>query len=263
MVLGVRVRRGNQGCLIGLSLPRCSVLVAVEGSPGMRADGYPAPIEAICARLPREGGSWLPDPRRPLHDHWEAITEGRRAVWRKRLRGVESVFFPATEREDDIPPVIIAAVIGAAVSATQLGLQASGAFTPDSPKAPKPGATPLTATQNQQQQALVGQQLPNLQSLTGGSLSPEYYAQFGGQQSGLGNDPQASGNIQAAVNQLFGISAPGTTGFTPSSSGITGGGGPGIMDLITKPPGLGTGSGGGSSFVNDQLSGDLFKGLVS
>lgn len=159
---------------------------------------------------------------------------------------------------------MIAAIIGAAVSATQIGLQASGAFTPDSPKAPKPGSTPLTTTQNQQQQALVGQQLPNLQSLTGGSLSPEYAASFGATQSGLANDPQASGNIQAAINQFFGLTAPGTTGFTPGtagSPGVGGGtGGGGLMDLISRASP--SGGGGGGSFVNDQLSGDLFKGLV-
>ena len=38
-------------------------------------------------------------------------------------------------------------------------------------------------------QTAVGQALPNLQSLTGGSLSPEYASSFGALQSGLGNDP--------------------------------------------------------------------------
>lgn len=122
----------------------------------------------------------------------------------------------------------------------------------------------MTATQNQQQQALVGQQLPNLQSLTGGSLSPEYAAQFGALQSGLGNDPQASGNIQAAVNQFFGLTAPGTTGFTPGTSGTpgvsSGTGGGGLMDLISRASP--SGGGGGGSFVNDSLNSEMFKGLA-
>lgn len=158
-----------------------------------------------------------------------------------------------------MPPAIIAAIIGAAVTATTTGLELSGVGRPDTPKAPDPNKlTPLTANQNAQQQAVVGQQLPNLQSLTGGALSPEYAAQFGALQSGLGNDPQASGNIQAAINKYFGLNAPGNTGLTPGSTGSPGGGG--IAELIQK--GLPTGGGGGGgSFVNDQLNGDLFKGL--
>lgn len=135
--------------------------------------------------------------------------------------------------------------------------------------------TPLTASQNRQQEAAVGQALPNLQSLTGGSLSPEYAAQFGATQAGLANDPQASGNVQAAINQFFGLAAPGNTGLTPST---TGGGnwladliakvkptdaspGGGIADLIKMPSGGGA-PGGGGNFANDMLSGDLFKGLT-
>lgn len=163
-----------------------------------------------------------------------------------------------------MPPAIIAAVIGAAMTATTTGLQLSGAFTPDSPKTPKPGTTPLTQGQNDQQKAMVGQQLPNLQSMTGGSLSPEYAAQFGALQSGLGNDPQASGNVQAAINQFFGLTAPGTSGFTSGSTGGGSGGGSGILDMLSKssPQSMPKPPGGGGDFVNETLSGDIFKGLT-
>lgn len=130
----------------------------------------------------------------------------------------------------------------------------------DSPKPADPTKlTPLTTAQNDAQKALVTQQLPNLQALTGGSLSPEYAAGFGATKSGLSNDPQASGNIQAAINQFFGLTSPGTTGFTPGTS--SGSGNP-LMDFISKTPTPGTTGGGGNNFVNDQLNSDIFKGLA-
>ena len=150
------------------------------------------------------------------------------------------------------------------------------------------------------QQASVAQQLPNLQSLTGGSLSPEYAAQFGALQSGLGNDPQASGNIQAAINQYFGLAAPGNSGLTsnsmdnsflstlksigfgvPSSASPGAGSGTGsgstdnsFMDTLKNigfgsssgsTPGGGGSPGGGGGYapwIQQVLSGNEFKGLA-
>ena len=177
-----------------------------------------------------------------------------------------------------MPPVVIAAIIGAAVTATEIGLQASGALTPNSPKV-STAPQPLTAQQNAQQTAAVGQQLPNLQSLTGGSLSPEYAAQFGAVNAGVANSPQSTGNIQEAINQFFGLTAPGSTGLTPSAGGASGG--PGITSLTGTPapspaiPGIGGGGsdimsllkGGGGSGIGDwvqkALSGNDFRGLQS
>jgi hypothetical protein len=160
-----------------------------------------------------------------------------------------------------MPPAIIAAIIGAAVTATTTGLELSGVGRPDSPKAPAPGPQPLTTGQNQQQQAAVSQQLPNLQSLTGGSLSPEYAAQFGALQSGVGNDPQASGNVQAAINQFFGLTAPGQTGLTSSTG--TGGGNP-LADLLKTPLSGGTSpppGGGYGPWIQQAINGNEFRGL--
>lgn len=160
-------------------------------------------------------------------------------------------------------PAIIAAIITSAVAATTTGLEIA-----NQPSAPKPVSTapvPLTEGQNQAQKTAVGQALPNLQSLTGGSLSPEYAAQIGAVQSGVGNDPQATGNIQAAINQFFGLNAPGNTGLTPNASGSSGGGG--ITDLLKNAGTSGASSPGGSSNIGNWIQqatsgGNDFRGLA-
>ena len=154
-------------------------------------------------------------------------------------------------------------LIAAATTATVGGLQMAGVGRPDTPKPIDPTKQPLTASQNQSQQAAVSQALPNLQSLTGGSLSPEYAAQFGATQAGLGNDPKATGNIQEAINQFFGLTAGVTSGLSPSSSVAPSGGG--IMDLIKLPPSTGGGTPGvtgGSDWVTQALQGNDFRGLA-
>lgn len=165
-----------------------------------------------------------------------------------------------------MPPIIplIIAGIGAGLDIKK-SLDAPGI-----PKIDKaPPLTPLTANQNQAQQTAVGQALPTLQSLTGGSLSPEYAAQFGATQSGLSNDPQAQGNIQAAINSFFGLTAPGTTGLSPSSSTGSSSGG-GILDLLKLPvastsgPPISSGGppGGIPNWIQQQLQGNDFRGLA-
>ena len=145
----------------------------------------------------------------------------------------------------------IAAIASAGVGAGS-GIY-SAVNSPSSPKLPT-GVQPQTAATNQAQTAAVTSSLPTLQSLTGGSLSPEYAAAYGATQAGLGNNPQASGNVQQAINQYFGLSSPGTTAFTPE--GVGSGGGTNILDLLRKtatPGGAGSPFGGGGS--------DDFKGL--
>lgn len=160
-----------------------------------------------------------------------------------------------------MPAVIplLVPILTAAAAATTIGTQIYSLE--NQPGVPKPSTTPspLTAAQNANQAASVGGQLPNLQALTGGSVSPEYSAQFGATQSGVANDPQATGNIQAAINQFFGLSAPGSSGLTTSSGP---GGGGGIADLLTKAKIPGAGGEGGGNFVDSILSGDSFKGLA-
>ncbi len=133
------------------------------------------------------------------------------------------------------------------------------------PGTPKATTTPQpqSPTTNAAQTAAVGQQLPTLQSLTGGSLSPEYFAQYGGSNAGLGNNPSATGNIQEAINKFFGLTAGGSTGLTPE--GATSGGNS-LLELLSrttsKPAQAGSGGGGGG-LVDSLLSGDAFKGLVA
>ena len=125
--------------------------------------------------------------------------------------------------------------------------------TPGTPKAPAPTPPqPQSAETNQAQKASVASSLPTLQSLTGGSLSPEYAAQFGATESGLNNTPQAAGNIQAAINEFFGLVAPGKTGLTPSST--TSGGG--ILEQLSKA----SIPGATPSFAGTTLS-DEFRGF--
>jgi hypothetical protein len=161
-----------------------------------------------------------------------------------------------------MPPLAVAiATIAAAAASTGLGIY-EATNQPGKPKLPT-GPAALTGTQNAQQTAAVSQQLPTLQSMTGGSVSPEYAAQFGATGAGVANDPQATGNIQDAINKFFGLSATGTSGLTPASGGSTGGGD--ILSMLSKgkPPTPGGGGDVGSpDFVNSILNGDAFRGLV-
>ncbi len=158
---------------------------------------------------------------------------------------------------------LAAALATIAAAGTSTGLAIDSALNqPGAPKPPSAVPSPLTSTQNASQTAAVSQQLPTLQALTGGSVSPEYAASFGATQSGVANDPRATGNIQEAVNQYFGLSAPGSAGLT--ASGTTGGG-PGILDLLTKGKGptSATSTGGGETdLVSSLLRSDDFKGLA-
>jgi hypothetical protein len=176
---------------------------------------------------------------------------------------------------DPATALLIATIASASVGAAGVGLSIDQAV--NAPGTPKISGTPspLTGQQNAQQASAVGQQLPNLQSLTGGSLNPEYSAQFGATQAGVGNDPRATGNIQEAINQYFGLTAPGQTGLTPSGSGPSGG--PGITSLTgSQPPSPATIGGGGGGimdllkggggagiqgWIQQQLQGNNFQGL--
>jgi hypothetical protein len=155
------------------------------------------------------------------------------------------------ERCDPATIGAIAAIIGAGTAAG--GTIYSAVNAPSGPPKPSTTLTPLTGTQNQAQTASVANALPTLQSLTGGSLSPEYAAQFGATQSGLANDPQAPGNIQAAINSFFGLTAPGNSGLTPSSSS----GGSDILSLLSNAT-----PGATPSLTGATTGGDGFRGLV-
>ena len=155
---------------------------------------------------------------------------------------------------------IVTAIIAAAGVGTQIYSLTNQPGTPNVSKLA--AATPQSPQTNAAQTGAVSQELPTLQALTGGSLSPEYAAQFGAGQTGLNNNPQATGNIQAAINSFFGLTAPGTTGLTPPGS-TTGGGTTSIIDLLNRAGSGGGKSSGGSGLVDSMFSGDEFRGLAA
>jgi hypothetical protein len=162
-----------------------------------------------------------------------------------------------------MPIAAIAAIASLAAAGVGTGLSIDSALNqPGAPKVPTTTpTTPLTSSQNAATTAAVGQQLPTLQALTGGSVSPEYAANFGATGAGVNNTPGASGDVQAAVNQFFGLSAPGSSGLTTPTGASSPGGNP-LTDIIARLT-RGGGSDGGGSLVNNVLGGDDFKGLAT
>ena len=162
------------------------------------------------------------------------------------------------------------AVTLGSLATTGIGIGEQLANQPGSSK-PSPTSTAPVAQSdatNQAQTATAAQQLPTLQSLTGSSLSPEYFSQWAGIQTGLGNNPQAAGNIQGAINSYFGLGAPtqggsggltAATGTSPSSP--TGNSVTDILSSMFKAGGgAAAGGGGGSSIVDQSLQQD-FRGF--
>lgn len=151
---------------------------------------------------------------------------------------------------------LIAAGVGAAGLADTVYNQVNA---PGAPAATPASTTPQpqTAATNTSQTVAASSALPTLQSLTGGSLSPEYASQWAGTTTGLGNNPQAAGNIQSAINQFFGLTAPGQSGLTQPGGASPGGNS--ITDTLTNS--LISGQGGGSSLVSGLLNSDTFKGF--
>ena len=134
-----------------------------------------------------------------------------------------------------MPPAIVPIItaIAAAASTSLAGYELANQ--PGSPKPPSSTTpAPLTATQGNAVKASVGGQLPNLQALTGGSLSPETSAVLAQLASGTAGDPQTAGLTQQVINQFFGLGTPGNTGLTPSTSAPS----PGSTTLATNSPGL-------------------------
>jgi|SRR5208282_3464233 len=139
---------------------------------------------------------------------------------------------------------LIAAGVGAAGLADTIYNQVNAPGQPaPTPQTPQPQGAAL----DQAQKALIGTSASNTQAATSGFASPDYTASIGATDTGLLNNPQAAGNIQAAINQLFGFGAPGQGGLTPSGSQS----GNSITDLIqraTAAQGGGAGAGAGSDF---------------
>lgn len=154
-------------------------------------------------------------------------------------------------------------LIAAGITAgTSLGLTLSNqpGSAPQIPTTPvTPG--PQTQATNLAQRASVAAAAPNQQALTGNSLSPEYWAQWAGLNTGLGNNPQAAGNIQAAINQVIGVGAPNTSSL--STAGPTGNSITDLLSRVGATSGTPAGGGaGGGSLVDSLLQSDAFRGFA-
>lgn len=110
---------------------------------------------------------------------------------------------------------IIAALISAATAATTTGLSLAGAGQPARPPQPKPQPTGPTASQVQ---AAVTPQAMTIESLTGGSVSPEYLSTIAPVQAGVGGQTNTQAGVQAALQQILGNKGPFLPGTAPSSS---------------------------------------------
>lgn len=110
---------------------------------------------------------------------------------------------------------VVAAVTSAGVGVAELGLSIANSGGGSAPKPPTPTPTALTPAENQRQVASASQAAPNIQALTGGALSPEYWASM--LQQITGGTP---GNVQEAINQAFGLTAGGGGGA--GGGGLTG-----------------------------------------
>lgn len=115
-----------------------------------------------------------------------------------------------------MPPAIIAAIIGAAATATEVGVQLSGAGQPSTPKqatAPTPGPT------TDQAKAAIAPQALSIESATGGSVSPDYLSTIAPIAAGVGGQPNTNNAMQQLLQQIFG---KGGGGGTPGSGGGAG-----------------------------------------
>jgi hypothetical protein len=125
---------------------------------------------------------------------------------------------------------IITAIAGAgSLAATGYEL-ANQPGTPKAPATPAPSpadAAKTAASNRATQEAALSQQLPNLQALTGGSLSPEALMRLSEILSGQGNTPGIGASSQDLIAKLFG--GGGETPFqvsagnTPTQTGATSG----------------------------------------
>jgi hypothetical protein len=115
---------------------------------------------------------------------------------------------------------IAAAIASLAATGAGVGMELSGVGQPSTPKASTPtlAQTATAANQTKENQlASLSQQTPNIQAATGGSLSPEAWAQMAEILSGQGG----STGISAATQDLMQKISTGNTNTTPGGGGLT------------------------------------------
>src|SRR6266849_5147781 len=98
---------------------------------------------------------------------------------------------------------VIAALIGAATTATDVGLQLSGALTPGAPK-PAPAAPPVVGGTKDQVVAATTPQALSIESATGGSVSPDYLSTIAPVLAGTAGGTNTSAAMQQILQQIFG-----------------------------------------------------------
>lgn len=106
-----------------------------------------------------------------------------------------------------IPVPIIAALIGAGVSGTEIGLQASGAFQPSTSGATQADQAALAKQQADakaaQEKQLFAHAAPDVQARTGGSLADPSFAAMVAEMAG------APADVNLAQQTIFGNASPG------------------------------------------------------
>lgn len=146
-----------------------------------------------------------------------------------------------------MPPVaaiispIIAGIASAApeialgsLAVTGIGLGEQLANQPSAPKAPVQSPADIAKTADatkQNQLAALSQQTPNIQAATGGSLSPDAWAQLAAILSGQAGNPGIGSSQQDLVQKLLTGS---TGGGTVTAGNNTGGGTPGTTGGLTN-----------------------------
>ena len=132
-----------------------------------------------------------------------------------------------------MPPLLalLPAVLG--LAGTGIGLGESLANRPGSstPAAPSAADTAASADKTKQNQlAALSSATPNIQASTGGSLSPDAWAQLAAILSGQAGTPGIGSSQQDLVTKLL----TGSSGGTVSAGNNTGGGTPGSSGGLTN-----------------------------
>lgn len=133
-----------------------------------------------------------------------------------------------------MPPLIALLPAVLALAGTGIGLGESLSNQPSSPKpvTPSPADTAASADKTKQNQlAALGQQTPNIQAATGGSLSPDAWAQLAAILSGEAGATGIGASQQDLVTKLLtGNSGGGTVTAGNNASGGT----PGTQGGLTN-----------------------------
>lgn len=133
-----------------------------------------------------------------------------------------------------MPPIVglIAAI--ASLAGTGIGLGETLANQPSAPKPVTPSAADTAASADKtkrDQLAALGQQTPNIQAATGGSLSPDAWAQLAAILSGQAGATGIGASQQDLVQKLL---TGNSGGGTVTAGNNTGGGAPGTPGGLTN-----------------------------